>query len=237
MSYPDPNQPQQPGHQPPAPHGPPAPPPPFAAPPPATKKTPTKLILAIVGGFLVLCCGGVAIAAAMGAGDEPAAVNTDPAPPAPAATKAAPGTKTAAPAPAKAAPEGPGLGDPVRDGKFEFTVAGVKCGAAKVGNQFANETAQGMFCLVDVTVKNIGQEAQTFSGASQKAFDATGTQFSNDTGAEIYANEGASTFLEEINPGNQVKGKLVFDVPKGTKLTALELHDSMFSGGVRLNLS
>ena len=29
---------------------------------------------------------------------------------------------------------------------------------------------------------------------------------SNDTGAEIYANEGSPTFLEEINPGNEVKG-------------------------------
>jgi hypothetical protein len=44
-------------------------------------------------------------------------------------------------------------------------------------------------------------------------------------------------FLEDINPGNEVKGKLIFDVPKPTKLTAIELHDSMFSGGVKVALS
>ncbi|RSM44161.1 hypothetical protein DMB66_52525 [Actinoplanes sp. ATCC 53533] len=39
-----------------------------------------------------------------------------------------------------------------------------------------------------------------------------------------------------MNPGNTVKGKLVFDVPEGTKLTSLELHDSLFSDGVQVNL-
>ncbi|MEU7904783.1 DUF4352 domain-containing protein [Actinoplanes sp. NPDC049118] len=82
----------------------------------------------------------------------------------------------------------------------------VDCSKTKVGSEHFNEKAQGKFCIVSVNVKNIGKEAQTFSGTSQKAYDAAGTQFSNDTGAEIYANEGSPTFLEEINPGNQVKG-------------------------------
>jgi hypothetical protein len=33
-----------------------------------------------------------------------------------------------------------------------------------------------------------------------------------------------------------VSGTLVFDVPKTVKLTALELHDSLLSGGVRVAL-
>lgn len=132
---------------------------------------------------------------------------------------------------------GPGVGDPVRDGKFEFTVTKLDCSKSKVGSEFLNETAQGKFCIISVTVKNIGKEAQIFDGSSQKAYDAGGTEFSNDTSAEIYANEGSPTFLQEINPGNQVKGKLIFDVPKSTKLTSIELHDSMFSGGVKVSLS
>ena len=31
-------------------------------------------------------------------------------------------------------------------------------------------------------------------------------------------------------------GKLVFDVPKSTKLTRMELHDSIFSDGVEVAL-
>jgi hypothetical protein len=53
----------------------------------------------------------------------------------------------------------------------------------------------------------------------------------------MYANQGTPTFLEEINAGNQVKGKLIFDVPKSTKLTAIELHDSIFWGCVKVPLS
>jgi hypothetical protein len=130
-----------------------------------------------------------------------------------------------------------GLNQPARDGKFEFTVSGMKCGTTSVGTEMVGKTAQGQFCMVNVAVKNIGKEAQTFSGSSQKAFDAKGTEFSDDITAEMYANQGNTTWLEQINPGNSVKGKIIFDVPKGAKLTALELHDSPFSGGVKVNLS
>jgi hypothetical protein len=131
--------------------------------------------------------------------------------------------------------EGPGLGDKVRDGKFEFVVKDVSCGKTKVGNQYLNKKAQGQFCQVTVTVKNISDEAQMFDGSSQKAL-AGKTEFSNDGAAEMYANGDNNTFLNEINPGNQATGKLLFDVPKSTKLTGMELHDSPFSGGVKVAL-
>jgi hypothetical protein len=128
------------------------------------------------------------------------------------------------------------IGQPARDGKFEFTVQKVKCGVTKVGGDFG-ETAQGQFCLVTVKVKNIGKEAQLLSDSNQKAYGADGTVYSTDTAAGISANENAATFLNEINPGNQVTGVLVFDIPKNVKLTKLELHDSAFSGGVAVQLS
>ncbi|GAA3347621.1 hypothetical protein GCM10020358_63050 [Amorphoplanes nipponensis] len=87
------------------------------------------------------------------------------------------------------------MGDAVRDGKFEFTVTKLDCSKSKVGSEYLNDKAQGKFCIISVTVKNIGKEAQTFDGSSQKAYDAEGIEFSNDTGAEIYANEGSPTFL------------------------------------------
>lgn len=128
------------------------------------------------------------------------------------------------------------LNQAVRDGKFEFTVSTVHCGATTIGQAPLNQTAQGQFCEVDVTVKNIGTEAQTFDGGSQKAYDASGAQYSDDTTAESYANESNQTFLQQINPGNQVKGMLVYDVPKTAKITTLELHDSAFSGGVKVKV-
>ncbi|MER7333528.1 MULTISPECIES: DUF4352 domain-containing protein [unclassified Micromonospora] len=129
------------------------------------------------------------------------------------------------------------IGQPARDGKFEFTVKSSKCGVTKVGTSMLGDKAQGQFCLVTVNVKNIGKEAQLLDGGSQKAYAADGTEYSSDTEAGLYANEDQSTFFEEINPGNQVTGVFVFDIPKNVKLTKLELHDSMFSGGVTVALS
>ncbi|WP_327035620.1 DUF4352 domain-containing protein [Micromonospora ureilytica] len=128
------------------------------------------------------------------------------------------------------------IGQPARDGKFEFTVKSSKCGVAKIGSDMLGQKAQGQFCLVTVYVKNIGKEAQMFDGSSQKAYAADGTEYSADTGAAIYANKNAETFLNDINPGNQVNGVVVFDIPKNVKITKLELHDSMFSGGVDVSL-
>ena len=44
------------------------------------------------------------------------------------------------------------------------------------------------------------------------------------------------SFTERLDRLNSGTGKLVFDVPVNIKLTALELHDSPFSGGVRVDL-
>ncbi|PKW25712.1 DUF4352 domain-containing protein [Phycicoccus duodecadis] len=158
-----------------------------------------------------------------------------PASPKPAVTTAAPKpvvTKPAAPKPAA----GPKFGSKVRDGKFEFVVSGMKCGIASVGDTYFNTKAQGQFCRLSVKVTNIGDEAQSMFADNQVAFDSKNRKFSADSGASIY--DGDSKVLwEEINPGNTVTGSVFFDVPKGTKLTKVELHDSLFSGGVEVRLA
>lgn len=128
-----------------------------------------------------------------------------------------------------------GIGDPARDGKFEFTVTRVQPGIQRIGGEFGKE-AQGQFVLVHVTVSNIGNESQLFDGSAQKLFDKQGREFSADTEAAIYLDESKS-FLNQINPGNTVKGIVVFDVPKEVTPVKLELHDSIFSGGVAVNLN
>jgi hypothetical protein len=61
--------------------------------------------------------------------------------------------------------DGPaGLGDPVRDGQFEFVVRSVDCGVASVGEGFARKEAQDQFCLVALEVENTGTEGRDFLG-------------------------------------------------------------------------
>lgn len=145
-------------------------------------------------------------------------------------------TAVVKPAPKPAAKPASQLGKAVRDGKFEFTVRSVKCGIAVVGdNQFLQEKAQGQFCAVQLTVENIGDEPQSMFADNQYAFDTKGRKLSANPMASM-ADETSQVLWEEINPGNAVKGKVYFDIPKGSKLTSLELHDSAFSDGVTVRL-
>jgi hypothetical protein len=129
------------------------------------------------------------------------------------------------------------LGEPARDGKFEFTVKSVDCGKTRVGDTYFGKDAQGEFCFVNVTIKNIGNEAQSLFADNQYVYDAAGKRYSADSEASIYSSSQVSTWYDEINPGNSVSGAVIFDVPKGTKLTSAELHDSALSGGIKVILN
>jgi len=127
-----------------------------------------------------------------------------------------------------------GIGTPVRDGKFEFTVTAVDPGKSTIGTGSISKTAQGQFVLVHVTVRNIGNQQQSFDQSSQKMIDQQGRQLSPDTTAGVYVDP--NNFLAQINPGNSVEGLLVYDIPKDAVPTKLQLHDSPFSGGVTVQL-
>ena len=133
-------------------------------------------------------------------------------------------------------PAAVGIGQPARDGKFEFVVSKMDCGISKIGDQYLNRTAQGQFCKVSVTVKNIGNEPKMFTDSNQYAFNAAGQKYEADSAAAIYLGQDNKSFLENINPGNGVNGVVLFDIPKDGKIVKLELHDSALSGGVTVNL-
>ena len=147
----------------------------------------------------------------------------------------------AAPAPADevaaepAKPAEPGIGQPAADGKFNFVVSGVDCSLTEIGDQYFNTKAQGQFCVVSLTVTNIGDKPQSFFGDNASLFNGQGQEFSADSEAAIYLQDSSSLY-EEINPGNTLSSKVVFDVPAGMTPTEIELHDSAFSGGVKVSL-
>lgn len=128
-----------------------------------------------------------------------------------------------------------GIGTPVRDGKFEFIVESVQPGQSEIGTEPLTTKAQGEFVTVTVKVTNTADQAQSFVGSTAKSHDAAGREFSASTTAAIYLPDSSSLY-EQINPGNTVTGQIVFDVPAGTTLTSIELHDSMFSDGVSVQL-
>jgi hypothetical protein len=167
---------------------------------------------------LVLCCGGgIATIAIISSDDDPTSDSSG-------GQEGAPPEETA------------GIGDPVRDGDFEFVVTEVETGVDSVGEDPFGEAAQGEFVLVHLSVENIGEQSQVLDGQSQMLFDTEGREHSHaDVEAALYL-EGSESFLNEINPGNTVDGILLYDLPPDAEPARVELHDSPLSNGVEVDL-
>ena len=129
----------------------------------------------------------------------------------------------------------PGVGDPVRDGQFEFVVDAVDCGARSVGEGLGRKDAVDQFCLVAIRVENIGQEGRTFAGGQQYLFDEAGKRHDPDLDATIRRGDGR-LLSTHLNPGQRLAGTLVYDVPEPVALDRVELHDAPFSGGASVVL-
>ncbi|GAA1075985.1 DUF4352 domain-containing protein [Tsukamurella spumae] len=192
---------------------------PYPAPPapPAKKKRKWPWIVLAVIAFIIV------VSVATGGGNKDDAAST--------------AGGTAAPTAAKTDPKAAGLNAAVRDGKFEFVVTGVEPGLSEVGdNPYLAKKAQGQFVIVSMTVKNIGTKPQSFSPSSQKLKDTQGRTFESDSMAQIALGDSDVPVWDNINPGNTVQVKVVFDMPKDATPATIELHDSMFSGGAKVTL-
>jgi hypothetical protein len=138
---------------------------------------------------------------------------------------------------ANVAPASATIGQSVRDVKFAFIVTSVQPPEKLLTNRLGiSETAQGEFVIVRVNVTNIGYEARTLTATDQFLISAKGQRFA--TSAAISSLKGSDQlFVEKINPGQTVyDAPLLFDVPAGTTMASIELHDSASSGGARVKL-
>jgi hypothetical protein len=125
-----------------------------------------------------------------------------------------------------------GLNQVGRDGDLEFLVHEVKCGVGRVGDPLINRAAVGQFCVVELAVRNVGQRPAFFTDTLQRAYGPDGEQFGADSGASILANSDQQAFLGEINPGIQVTGAVVYDIPSHARIVRLRLHHHPTSPGL-----
>jgi len=130
----------------------------------------------------------------------------------------------------------PAIGDPVRDGNLEFVVDSVRCGVDSVGRSLFRQTATGQYCVVSLSVRNVKNEPRTFSIVNQKLRDGD-REFSASIVATMAENGSADLINTELNPEQSAEGVLVFDVPDSVRPDYLELHDSLLSGGVRVQVT
>ncbi|MFB8276969.1 DUF4352 domain-containing protein [Nocardia colli] len=125
-------------------------------------------------------------------------------------------------------------GSEVRDGQFAFVVTSVEAAVASVGSGYSEVTARGEFVVVHVKVTNSGREPRSYYDDNQKLFDDRGREFANDSTAGRRVNDDGID--GPLNPGFTISVAVVFDVPPGTTPSTVELHDSMWSDGVKVAL-
>ena len=118
------------------------------------------------------------------------------------------------------------VGSSVRDGKFEFEVLGVDRSASKEG-VFSSKAAKGEFFIVHLRVTNIGDDARSFFASNQHLI-VNGNKYDATTSITD------ENWMEDINPGLSIEANVTFDIPPGATPEAIEVHDSMFSGGALL---
>lgn len=117
------------------------------------------------------------------------------------------------------------VGQQVRDGDFAFQVRSVSYPGRTIPGDFGPERAKGTWVVARIAVGNAGDDAGYLSAAAQYAYDAAGRRYDADPSASTLP-------AGDLNPGLSASGTIAWDVPGGTRIVRLELHDSLFSGGV-----
>jgi uncharacterized protein (UPF0333 family) len=123
------------------------------------------------------------------------------------------------------------------DGDLGFTVTNIaysKTAGDPSNPPYITSTAQGVYVIITVTIRNVGNKVQSYFASNEKLIDSSGRQYSFDSTGDLWANKSP---VLPMAPGGLASTKMVFDVPEGTQPTQLELHQSLLSTGVKLNLA
>lgn len=125
----------------------------------------------------------------------------------------------------------PGL--QVRDGNFAFVVGDVERvdAVAAPDNPQIQKAAQGEFVIVHMTVTNVSAEPQPFYVSFSTLSDGT-TVYKSDDEAWLYL----GNTVTDVVPGESLETAVVFDVPAGTDVESIQLHDSPSSPGATVGL-
>ena len=125
------------------------------------------------------------------------------------------------------------IGQPARDGQFEFIVKSLDCSKNRLENDYLYVDATGKFCVASMSVENVGDEPRTLSADAQELFDASNREFKASSGATEYVTDNDYT---DINPGSKVDFAVAFDVSKDVTPKFITLHDDAASNGVSILL-
>ena len=110
------------------------------------------------------------------------------------------------------------VGTPVQIGNFAYQVNDFSF-RKSIGNEFMRETADGIYLLVDLSIKNIDDESHTLDNSLFSITDLNGNKYEYSTNASTALEmSGYKTlFLKQCQPNIVTRGVLVFEVPQKDK--------------------
>jgi hypothetical protein len=117
-------------------------------------------------------------------------------------------------------------------GSFKYTFNSMDCKKTTLGGSYLNTKADGVYCVVSTTAKNISNRTEYVGDSDIYLIDTQGNQYEHDSGVSLYL-EG-TFFLDKVSPGNQKKGYLVYDVPKSAKIQKILLDGGLFGESVEV---
>lgn len=138
------------------------------------------------------------------------------------------------------------MGQAAADGDVDFVVNGFRCGDKTIGSGPGARTAVGRFCFLELSMRNSGGQPVLFSPGGQFLKDEDDRTYGADPRAmaQVPGNGGFTT-VQQLNPGIEIQGVLVYDVPPDVAPQFAELHRgpeairgpaSVPSRGVRVRL-
>lgn len=130
------------------------------------------------------------------------------------------------------------IGEAVQDGDIAFTAMSVDT-ATSLGNSFTRKDAQGVFTIVTLKIENKGKETKTIDSSMIQLTDSQGRKFDRSIDGQTakgMAQGKVDLFLQQVQPGLNVTGDIVFDIPKDATGLKLLVKGSLFGSQQQIDL-
>lgn len=122
------------------------------------------------------------------------------------------------------------IGSIVNVGNFQYQVYSLNF-IKTIGDELYSETANGVFMIINLSVKNISKTTRTLDNSFFAIYDNNGNKYEyseeGTTALEMSGSE--SNFLKDLHPNIPVNIKLVFEVPKRNGSYILEVSGGFWS--------
>ncbi|MDR2947587.1 MAG: DUF4352 domain-containing protein [Prevotella sp.] len=107
------------------------------------------------------------------------------------------------------------IGKEVSVGHFSYTVNSINF-RKSVGDEFIGETADGIYLLVNLSIKNTSDETRTLDNSCFYLTDANNVkfEFAVDASTALELSGHKTLFLKDCQPRIKTNGVLIFEVPE-----------------------